>query len=152
MPQAISDMTIRKTGEREDLAQVLSLLRTASLPTEGVDDHFGDFLVACDPAGKVVGAIGLEVYPDGTGLLRSAVVEPSLRNSGIGSMLCQGLIERARSARFKRIILLTTTAEKYFERKGFRTVARSSVTGPVTRSAEFVSACPDSAVCMELLL
>ena len=145
-------MNIRETREEEDLKPVLSLLEEASLPTKGVKEHFRHFLVAVNPEGSIVGAIGMELYPDGTALLRSAVVEPSLRNSGIGSLLYQELIHRARTSGIKRIILLTTTAEKYFERKGFQTIPRSSIKGPVTESAEFAGACPETAVCMEMPL
>jgi amino-acid N-acetyltransferase len=152
MPQTISNVTIRKAGEREDLARVLALLQDADLPIEGVIEHFNDFVIAADPAGAVVGAIGMERYADGTALLRSAVVGRSLRNSGVGSMLYQALLERARSSGIRRFILLTNTAEKYFARKGFRTIPRASVTGPVTLSTEFNDACPESAVCMEFLL
>ncbi len=150
MSNGISTSTISIARKAEHLAPVLTLLRKASLPTEGVEEHFDDFFVAVDATGTVVGAIGMEHYADGTGLLRSAVVNPTLRNSGIGSMLYQRLIEQARCDGMHRILLLTTTAEKYFARKGFRSIPRSSVTGPVTRSTEFTGACPATAVCMEL--
>jgi hypothetical protein len=80
-----TQMNIREASEKEDLDPVLTLLLQASLPTEGVKEHFRHFLVAEDPEGTIIGAIGIELYPDGTGLLRSAVVEPALRNSGIGN-------------------------------------------------------------------
>jgi amino-acid N-acetyltransferase len=146
------DVEIRTAQKTEDLAQVLTLLRDASLPTEGVEEHFANFLVAVDGEGNAVGAIGMEQYADGTGLLRSAVVHASLRNSGIGSRLYEELIKAARQAGMKRIILLTTTAEKYFARKGFKSIARLSITGPVTTSPEFLGACPETATCMELLI
>lgn len=152
MTTDLSHLAIRPPDTGKDLTPVLSLLRGASLPTDGVEEHFGDFLIAVDAGGHIVGAIGMEIYPDGTGLLRSAVVAPSLRNSGIGSLLYRDLLDHARRSGVKRVILLTTTAEKYFERKGFRTISRSSITGPVTQSQEFVGACPQSAVCMEMLL
>lgn len=145
-------MLIKEADKEQHLVQVLSLLGAASLPTEGVEEHFGDFLVAVNASGKVVGAIGMERYHNGTGLLRSAVVEPSLRNAGVGSRLFEELIKRARSSGIRQVILLTTTAEQYFARKGFRTVPRCSITGPVTTSAEFAGACPASAVCMEMVL
>lgn len=144
--------SIRNVEGREDLLQVLSLLRIASLPTDGVEEHFSGFLVAVDSEETIVGAIGMEQYPDGTGLLRSAVVAPSVRNAGIGSLLYQELMDRARASGMKRMVLLTTTAEKYFERKGFQTVPRSHITGPVTESAEFAGACPKTAVCMVMPL
>jgi amino-acid N-acetyltransferase len=143
---------IRRAAKDNDFRQVLSLLRDGSLPVEGVGEHFGDFLVAVNRAGAVVGAIGMERYPDGTGLLRSAVVEAALRNSGIGSMLCGEIMKTARSSGIRRVILLTTTAEHYFARMGFLPVARSTVSGPVTQSTEFTGSCPESATCMELIL
>jgi amino-acid N-acetyltransferase len=48
----------------------------------------------------------------------------------------------------QHVALLTTTADVYFEKKGFRRIDRSTLTGPVTQSVEFTSACPSSAVCM----
>jgi amino-acid N-acetyltransferase len=152
MTQEISNAVVRKASEKEDLPQVLSLLQDADLPTEGVEMHFNDFLVATDQAGVVVGVIGMERYADGTALLRSAVVEASLRNAGVGSLLYQNLIGQARSSGIRRVILLTNTAETYFARKGFRVIARSSITGPILQSSEFTHACPESAVCMERLL
>jgi len=141
---------IVRDARPEDLQRVLNLLQEASLPTLGVSEHFHGVLVA-EQEGAVIGAIGLEGYGD-TALLRSAVVEPGKRNLGVGSKLYAALIERARTRGVRRLLLLTNTAEKYFERKGFRTVDQKSVTGPVTASVEFTGACPSHAVCMELLL
>ncbi len=142
-------VTIRKSSEA-DYPAVAKLLQSASLPTEGIVDHFQHFLVA-ESGGEIVGAIGLEVYGD-TALLRSAVVHPSQQNIGIGSMLYNNLIETATSLGVRRLILLTDTAEKYFAKKGFRKIDVKSVAGPITQSVEFTGACPSTAVCMELYL
>jgi amino-acid N-acetyltransferase len=91
------------------------------------------------------------VYDD-TGLLRSAVVAPASQKSGIGSLLFQKNVDQARNLGVKRILLLTNTAEKYFERKGFVRIDQKSVTGAVTTSVEFSGACPAHAACMELKL
>jgi len=133
-----------------DLPAVLALLRHASLPEAGVEDHFDSFLVA-ERRGEIVGAIGLELYDD-TALLRSAVVDGNLRNMGIGSMLYDQLLRTAGSAGVKRLILFTGTAGEYFRKKGFVTIDAATVTGPIRSSAEFTGACPSSAACMEKFL
>jgi amino-acid N-acetyltransferase len=134
----------------EDLGRITELLQTASLPTAGIAEHAGTFLVA-EADRAIIGAIGLEVYGE-TGLLRSAVVDAAIRSEGIGSALCAELLVLARTLGVKKLILLTTTAEEYFRRKGFQTIDRTTVEGPVTQSEEFRGACPASAVCMEVLL
>jgi N-acetylglutamate synthase-like GNAT family acetyltransferase len=135
-------------AETSDLVTIKKMLDAASLPVAGVDEHVATFLVARE-SGQLVGAIGLELYGE-TALLRSAVVVPERRNSGIGSMLCDGLIRQARDRGVRKLVLLTNTAKDYFARKGFRTIDRAEVQGPVTTSVEFTDACPSHAYCMEL--
>lgn len=142
-------MKIRNASDA-DYTAVATLLQSASLPVEGVAEHFQRFLVAENDTG-IIGAIGLEMYAD-TALLRSAVLHPSLQNKGVGTLLYDCLIEMAKSAGVKRLILLTDTAEEYFARKGFRRIDAKSVTGPITTSVEFTGACPSHAACMELYL
>ena len=144
--RAAAQVLIRRT-EESDLSFVLAMLEKAGLPREGVASHFSDFLVA-RREGRIVGAIGLERYGS-IGLLRSAVVEPGLQRSGIGSLLVDGLFHASRDAGISRLILLTETAEEYFRRKGFSRIDAREVSGPITSSAEFTGACPVSAVCME---
>jgi amino-acid N-acetyltransferase len=145
----MKEIVIRQAAPT-DINAVKSLLESASLPTLGVSEHFQHFLVA-EASEVIVGAIGLEVYDD-TGLLRSAVVAPASQKSGIGSLLFQKNVDQARNLGVKRILLLTNTAEKYFERKGFVRIDQKSVTGAVTTSVEFSGACPAHAACMELKL
>ena len=66
----------------EDLGVVLDLLAGASLPKEGVAEHFQHFLVA-RAEGSVVGAVGMEPYGE-SALLRSLVVAPARRGCGLG--------------------------------------------------------------------
>ena len=141
--------TVRQ-ATRVDLTSIEQLLESASLPTLGVSEHIRHFLVA-ESEGKIVGAIGLEVYGE-TALLRSAVVAPDFQNKGIGTLLFTHNLKHARSLGVKRLLLLTNTAEEYFARKGFRVIDQKSVTGPITGSVEFTGACPSHAACMELML
>jgi amino-acid N-acetyltransferase len=129
-----------------DLSAVENLLSTSDLPVDGVRENFSSFVVAED-RGAVTGAIGLEKF--GTvALLRSAVVSPDHRGSGVGSRLVEHLLKRADEEGIKDLYLLTTTAENYFPRFGFTLTTRSAVPDAVKASAEFHDACPDTAVVM----
>src|SRR5437899_324070 len=48
--------------------------------------------------------------------------------------------------------LLTTTAQEYFRKRGFKVIDRDEVHPQLLGSAEFQGACPDSAVCMRLVM
>lgn len=141
------DIKIR-AAKATDFDAVAALLGQANLPRAGVTEHFGNFLVA-ETDGTIIGSIGLEMY-GATALLRSAVVHPSWRNRGVGSLLYEEVIHRAAANGVRRVILLTNTAEKYFAKKGFKRIPQDSLSGPITSSAEFNGACKH-AVCMELL-
>jgi amino-acid N-acetyltransferase len=140
-----AEMKIRQATNR-DLDAVESLLSANSLPLDGVKDNFSSFVVAEDE-GEITGAIGLEKFGP-VALLRSAVVSPQHRGSGVGRKLVERLFERAASEGIEELFLLTTTAEKYFPRFGFSPTTRSAVPAAVKASAEFQGACPDSAVVM----
>jgi amino-acid N-acetyltransferase len=137
-----------RSARESDLQSIKKLLESSSLPTEGIDEHLDSFLVA-EQHGSVIGAIGMERY-EGTSLLRSAVVAREHRGLGVGTALYETLLSRARTLGIPRLVLFTTTAESYFRVRGFRPVAVSTITGPVTSSVEFAGACPATATCMVL--
>lgn len=134
----------------QDLAAVHALLRSASLPLDGVPDDLAHFLVA-EHEGAVVGVIGLERYGD-VALLRSAAVAQDLRGRGVGERLVHALLDAARGAGIRELTLLTTTAERWFPRFGFEPIAREAADVALHASEEFRGACPDSATTMRLLL
>jgi len=139
-------MKIRK-ARKSDLPAVEQLLTASKLPLEGVRDHFADFIVAEDSKG-IEGAVGLEKY-DSVALLRSAVVAPEHRGSGVGRRLVEQVLERAEEDGIDELYLLTTTAEKYFPRFGFTPTSRAAVPEELKSSAEFRGACPETAVVMK---
>ena len=130
-----------------DLGAVESLLSASNLPLDGVKENFSTFVVAEDQ-GAIAGAIGLEKFGP-VALLRSAVVSPEYRGSGVGSSLVEKVLERAEEEGIEELFLLTTTAENYFPRFGFTRTARSAVPRAMQASAEFQGACPDSAAVMK---
>jgi len=145
----MSTATIR-AARPTDLSAVHSLLTHADLPLDGVPSDLAHFLVA-ERGGEVVGAIGLEPY-GAAALLRSAVVAPSVRGSGVGERLVRQLLDEAKRHRMSEVVLLTTTAESWFPRFGFHKVSRDDVPTAVKQSVEFTSACPASATVMKLAL
>jgi len=138
-------MKIRR-AKNSDLSAVESLLTASELPTDGVRANFSGFVVA-DDNGAIAGAIGLEKYGS-VALLRSAVVAPDHRGTGVGRKLVEQLLERAEEAGVDELYLLTTTAENYFPRFGFTRTTRATVPDALKASAEFRGACPDTAVVM----
>jgi amino-acid N-acetyltransferase len=137
--------TIRP-ARADDLDPVLELLRSAELPGAGVAEHFTGFVVA-DDGSAIVGAAGVERYGEHA-LLRSVAVAPEWRGRGLGAQLVDRALELARQVAVKDVFLLTTTAEHYFPRHGFRVVGRDDVPAPVRASVEFRGACPASATVM----
>ena len=127
----------------EDLPRIKELLVANNLPTEGVDDHWRTFVVA--RAGEtIVGCGGSEAYQFAA-LIRSVAVEPEYRSHGIGRRLVRQLLDRLASRGLREFYLLTTTAEAYFKRRGFKPIDRDEVHPQLLSSREFQGACPDTA-------
>ncbi len=143
----MKDISIREASP-DDLGKICQLLVSAELPTIGVSEHIKDFLVAHQD-GSIVGAIGLEHYGQAA-LLRSAVVDASERQYGIGSTLFDACFQKARGLGIRSLYLLTNTAEQFFHKKGFRRIDRADVPEAVASSVEFTDACPSHAACMKL--
>lgn len=133
-----------------DLDALLFRLGQAELPTAGFAPWLDSALVArADEA--VVGGVALELYGE-EALLRSLVVAPSERGQGLGERLTAAALDLARARGARRVWLLTTTAERFFPRFGFRVVERADLPSALGASAELRGACPASAVAMELEL
>lgn len=142
--------TITRAAASE-LDEVLALLGEVSLPTEGVAEHFGGFLVARD-GDKLVGCVGQERYGDVT-LLRSLAVSPEAQRGGLGKALTARLLDEALAAGASEVVLLTTTAKNFFARQfGFAETARSKFDQAFTDSSEWCLPRCSSAVCMCLKL
>lgn len=131
-----------------DLGRVLELLRQEKLPDVGVVEQFAHFLVVRDDA-VVIGVCGIEVHGE-QGLLRSVAVDPSFREGGVGDCLVRGALELASGKlHLKALFLLTTTAQRYFERYGFHPVAREEAPLEIKGSWELKTGCPETAVLMK---
>jgi amino-acid N-acetyltransferase len=143
------DIRITAAGET-DVPFIKALLRGADLPVEGVDDHWKTFVVAKD-GGRVVACGGSEAYQFAA-LIRSIAVDPEYRGKGLGRRVVRQLLDRLASRGLREFYLLTTTAEEYFKKRGFKTVDRDEVHPQIMASAELQGACPDGAVVMRLVM
>jgi amino-acid N-acetyltransferase len=133
-----------------DLPRVLALLQSEQLPVDGVDEHFGSFVVF-EEHGAVLGAAGMEVY-DEAALLRSLAVAAGARNRGLASAMTRAVLDDARSLGIRAVYLLTTTGEGFFPRFGFARIERAELPAALHASRELQGACPTSAVPMRLAL
>lgn len=136
----------------DDLPAIKRLLAEADLPVQGVDDLIDAFVVvqsAGDPRSAPL-AVGAIEDCDRAGLLRSIVVHPDHRGQGLGLLVTSALIEAAAARGFDALYLLTETAESFFTRVGFESIARDTAPDSIRDTDEFRSLCPDSAVLMRL--
>jgi amino-acid N-acetyltransferase len=135
-----------QTATREDAESIRILLERSGLPTSDLASSKPEFVVAYEGS-ALIGAGALQRF-DGVALLRSVAVASSRRGRGIGRLIVQELERRARVAQVTELLLLTQTAERFFEHQGYRTIDRQSVPRAVQASEEFRSLCPTSATCM----
>ena len=78
-------------------------------------------------------------------LLRSIVVAPGRRNTGLGRAILGLLESQARALGVVRLHLLTTTAAPFFAANGYDAADRATAPASIAVSAEFASLCPASA-------
>jgi amino-acid N-acetyltransferase len=145
----MSEITIAP-ARAEDLEGIKALLVELNLPTAGVDEHWKTFLIARD-GDAMVGCGGAEAYQV-VALIRSIAVKPAYRGHGIGRSLVRQLLDRLASRGLREFYLLTTTAEAYFRKRGFKTIDRDEVHPQLLSSRELQDACPETATCMRLVM
>jgi amino-acid N-acetyltransferase len=149
-PRAVAPSPARiRPGSPADLPAVRDLLEGAGLPTADLTGATGlQLWVLEEGAASIVGAIALERSSGHEALLRSLVIVPASRGGGLGQLLVDRVEKDSRQAGIQRLVLLTETAESFFERLGYAVIDRQSMGSAVKESAEFRSLCPASAVCM----
>jgi len=70
------------------------------------------------------------------------------RGAGCGKRLVQEAEQYAARSGVKRLYLMTTTAEKFFQSLGYRKLERGAVPEAIRATTEFSSLCPASAAVM----
>ena len=123
-----------------DLGRIRELLRASGLPTEDVDAAGAQAHWVWREAGRVVGAVGLDLLGNDA-VLRSLVTDAACRGRGIASGLCEAAEGEARRRGASRVYLLTETAVRFAEGRGYRAVDRSVVPSAVAGHRQFATGC-----------
>jgi arsenate reductase len=120
-------------------------LRAAELPLDDLEEPGRSFFAFRTLGGVALGFGGYELL--GTlALIRSVVVLPEARGKEIGRNLLALLMRRAFDDGAREAWLLTTTAAGFFQKAGFRVVARAAAPAAILATREAASLCPVSAV------
>ncbi len=85
-----------------------------------------EMLVAVDEADRVVGCGALHVMWKDLAEVRSVVVDQNRRGQGVGQLIVEALLERARDLGIRRVFCLTFEVD-FFAKLGFEPVADAPV-------------------------
>jgi amino-acid N-acetyltransferase len=135
------------TAGAADLAAVLELLEASGLPHGDVTAALMPHYLVARRGAALLGVIGLEPLGE-VALLRSLAVASSHRGRGLGVELTRSLEDHARSLGVAQLYLLTTTAERFFGRLGYRAMARGDAPPPIQGTLEYRELCSSTSVCM----
>jgi amino-acid N-acetyltransferase len=124
----------------------MGLLTEAGLPTSDLAEAAPQFTVIREGQ-RIVAAGALQRF-GAVALVRSVVVVTDRRGSALGRTIVEELERIAHAANVGRLVLLTQTANKFFEHLGYLAIPRSEAPQAVQVSEEFRSLCPSSATCM----
>jgi len=126
---------------------VKRLLSDAELPTADLTPAHMDHFFGCGARDAVEGVVGLELFGR-TALLRSLAVAVPARGCGLGKQLVAEAESYAREQGVEALYLLTTTAERFFDRLGYRRIAREAVPDSIKATPEYAGICPASSAVM----
>jgi amino-acid N-acetyltransferase len=132
---------------RPSRSTAVALLQAQGLPVSDISDEHLEHFFLSGSDGSPMGLVGVEIYGSDA-LLRSLVVADTARTHGIGTSLVQHAEDYAASHGVATIYLLTTTAESFFERRGYRRIDRTHAPRSIQSTSEFASLCPASSAFM----
>ena len=133
---------------KDDGPEIRQLLKDSDLHHEDIPTaQLKHFLLGRDGPTKLVAVVGLEIKNQ-SALLRSLAVDADYRSRGIATILVGKIEDYAKSLEVDTLYLLTLTAEAFFEKCGYRRIARDSAPAGIQETTEFKNLCPASAVCM----
>jgi amino-acid N-acetyltransferase len=125
---------IRK-ADPSDRENVELLLAESDLTRVGLGEN--DSLVfVLEDADRILGCAAIETNGS-DGLLRSLAVAPEARGRGLGKLLVAHIEGEALTRGIRRLYLLTTTAEGFFGKLGYRIMDHDQAPEVVRASAEF---------------
>ena len=135
-----------ESGQRQ---AILALLRENDFPVGDLDENKA--LFACLEHGSVIGTGGLEFFGD-CALLRSISIRKDLQKKGLGKFVVAELEKIARKKGINYLYLLTTTAEDFFTKEGYKMVDREKAPNEIKNTTQFTSVCASTATLMRKFL
>jgi amino-acid N-acetyltransferase len=149
----------RERGEESAVTQVViealeideparQLLYACGLPIDDLQTPANYLrLFGCRRDGLLLGMVGLEMHgPDV--LLRSLAVTDAARGQGLAQLLAAHAEQYAADHGAQAIYLLTTTAEDFFARRGYRLAERADAPQVIAATRQFSGLCPAAAAFM----
>jgi len=131
----------------EDLEQIKELLLETNLVIEDVYKHIENFIIIRKHNGSILACAGMEIYNE-IGFLRSVAVKSNLQGKGIGSLLVESVINKAKEKNIQTLFLLTETAEAFFSKFSFKTINRDKAPESIKNTYEFEVACAETGILM----
>jgi amino-acid N-acetyltransferase len=132
---------------RPPRSTAVELLLGQKLPVSDITDGHLEHFFFTGSDSSPTGLVGVEFY-GADALLRSLVVAETARTLGIGSALVQHAEDYAATRRVSAMYLLTTTAEAFFSRRGYRRIDRARAPPAIQSTPEFAGLCPASSAFM----
>lgn len=133
-------ISIRKANEG-DVATIEALLDGAGVHSGGIVDNIARFLVVeeeRDVDKRVVGTVGLEVYEERYGVMRSLVMQGDAWNARVGVEMLRLFVAFAETQGIEELYLLTkSTAPDLFIHMGFSTARPEEIPASVAACQHF---------------
>jgi amino-acid N-acetyltransferase len=123
------------------LSTAAALLQAQGLPVSDITDEHLEHFFYIGSDGAPTGLVGVEIY-GADALLRSLVVGDAARTQGLGSSLVEHAEDYAALRHVSAMYLLTTTAESFFRRRGYRCIDRALAPPAIQSTREFAGLCP----------
>jgi amino-acid N-acetyltransferase len=126
---------------------IAQLLQANSLPTDDLPGNPDVELFGCCQHGVLAGVVGLELHGKAA-LLRSLAVDSSRQGQGLGIALLRHAESVAAAKGVQNLYLLTTTAERYFQQRGYGSAGRDTAPSEIQGTRQFAGLCPASSAFM----
>jgi amino-acid N-acetyltransferase len=133
-----------------DLPSIAQLLHEGGLPAGAARERVGRTVVA-QADRRVIATAAWEPLGDAA-LLRSVAVSSDVRGAGVGLLVVAATLRQVARAGVREVYLVTTDAEAFFTRCGFRTIQREELPDAVAAHRQITRECPASAPVMKLTL
>jgi amino-acid N-acetyltransferase len=133
-------------ASQNSFSAAIDLLKKNNLPTEDLSP--GTQLFVIEEGDEVVATVAVE-YDYNDALLRSLSVSEEKRTSGIGKKLVAFVEDYVKKQGVQNIYLLTTTAEDFFLKRGYKTIGRNAVPDFIKNTSEYSVVCASSSTLMK---